>query len=90
MWINDGTFVKRSVKKHSRHEYSKEIEQVKMKQPVRCWRCGGHHLRRDCPMREHDEGNSCKVPRLRDQLEAENQQGKSMEAESLGLELSSK
>ena len=39
-------------------------------------------------MREHDEGNSRKVPRLRDQLEDENQQGKSMEAEGLGLERS--
>ena len=37
-------------------------------------------------MRERDEGNSRKVPRLRDQLEAENQQEKSMEAERLGLE----
>ena len=36
---------KRSVKKRSRHEDSKEIEQVKMKQPVKCWECGGHHLR---------------------------------------------
>ena len=79
---------KRPDKKRSRHEDSKEIEQVKMKQPVRCWRCGGHHLRRDCPMREHDEGNSRKVPRLRDKLEAENQQDKSMEAEGLGLERS--
>ena len=39
-------------------------------------------------MREHEEGNSHKVPRLRDQLEAENQQEKSMEAERLGLERS--
>ena len=83
-----GQLSKRPDKKRSRHEDSKEIEQVKMKQPVRCWRCGGHHLRRDCPMREHDEGNSCKVPRLRDQQEAENQQEKSMEAERLGLERS--
>ena len=79
---------KRSVKKRSRHEDSKEIEQVKMKQPVRCWRCEGHHLRRDCPMWEHDEGGSRKVPRLRDQQEAENQQEKSMEAERLGRERS--
>ena len=42
-------------------------------------------LRRDCPMREHDEGNSHKVPKLRDQLEVENQQEKSMEAERLGF-----
>ena len=77
---------KQSVRKRSRHEDSKEIEQVKMRQPVKCWRCGGHHLCRDCPMREHDEGNSCKVPRLRDRLEAKNQQGKSMEAKRLGLE----
>ena len=75
-------------KKRSRHEDSKEIEQVKMKQPVRCWRCGGHHLRQDFPMREHDEGNSRKVPRLRDQQEAENQQEKFMEAERLGRERS--
>ena len=72
---------KRLVEKQSRHEDSKEIEQVKMKQPARCWRCGGHHLRQDCPMREHDEGNSRKVPRLRDELEVENQQDKSMEAD---------
>ena len=39
-------------------------------------------------MREHDEGNSRKVPRLQDKLEAGNQQGKSMEAERLGLERS--
>ena len=36
---------KRSIEKRSRHEDSKEIEQVKMKQPVKCWECGGHHLR---------------------------------------------
>ena len=83
-----GHLSKRLDKKRSRHEGSKEIEQVKMKQPVRCWRCGGHHLRRDYPMREHDEGNSRKVPRLRDQQEAENQQEKSMEAERLGRERS--
>ena len=64
---------KRPDKKRSRHEDSKEIEQVKIKQPVRCWRCGGHHLRRDCPMRKHDEGNSRKVRRIQDRLEAENQ-----------------
>ena len=79
---------KRSVKKHSRHEDSKEIEQVKMKQPVQCWECGGHYLRRDCPMREHGEGNSRKVPRLRDKLRAENQWEKLMEAKGLGLERS--
>ena len=39
-------------------------------------------------MREHDEGNSHKVPRLRDQLEAENQQEESMETEGLGRECS--
>ena len=27
----------RSIKKRSRHEYSKEIEQVKMKRLVKCW-----------------------------------------------------
>ena len=59
-----------------------------MKQPVRCWRCEGHHLRRDFLMREHDEGKSRKVPRLQDYLEAENQQDKSMEAEELGRERS--
>ena len=75
-------------KKWSRHEDSREIEQVKMKQLVKCWECGGHHLRRDCPIREHGEGNSCKVPRLQDKLEAESQQEKSMEAEGLGLECS--
>ena len=67
-----GQSSKRLIEKQSRHEDSKEIQQVKMKQPVKCWECGGHHLRWDCPMREHDEGNSRKVPRLRDQLEAKN------------------
>ena len=37
-------------------------------------------------MREHDEGNSRKVPRLQDELKDENQQENSMEAEGLGLE----
>ena len=83
-----GQLSKRLDNKRSRHEDSREIEQVKMKQPVRCWRCGGHHLRWDCLMREHDEGNSRKVPRLRGQLEAENQQKRYMEAERLGLERS--
>ena len=35
-------------------------------------------------MREHDEGNSHKVPRLRDKLKAENQQEKFVEVEGLG------
>ena len=39
-------------------------------------------------MREHDEGNSRKVPRLQDKLKAENQREKSVEAEGLGLECS--
>ena len=39
-------------------------------------------------MREHDEGNSRKVPRLPDKLKVENQQEKFMEAEGLGLECS--
>ena len=56
-----------------------------MKQPVKCWEYEGHHLRQDCPMREHDEGNSRKVPRLRDKLRAENQKEKFMEAKGLGL-----
>ena len=52
----------RSIKKHSRHEDSNKIEQVKMKKPVKCWKCMGHHLRRDFPTREHKEGSSHKVP----------------------------
>ena len=79
---------KRPIGKRSRHEDSKEIEQVNMKQPVKCWECEGHHLRRGFPMREHDEGNSHKVPRLRDKLRVENQQEKLMEAEGLGPERS--
>ena len=63
-----GHFSKRSVNKKSRHEDLKEIEQVKMKQPAKCWKCGGHHLRRDCPTREHKEGSNHKVPRLGDDL----------------------
>ena len=81
---------KQSVKKWSRHEYSKEIERVKMKQPIKCWKCGGHHLRRDCPTREHKEGISHKFPRLGDDPKAENQQEKLVEAKGLGPESSSK
>ena len=36
-------------------------------------------------MREHDEGNSLKVTRLKDKMDAENQQDKYMEAKGLGL-----
>ena len=79
---------KRTVKKRSKHEGSKEIEQVKMKQPVKCWGCGGHHLHWDCPMREHEEGNSRTVPRLPDKMKAENQWEKFVEAEGLGPGLS--
>ena len=64
---------KRSVKKWSRHEDSEEIEQVKMKQPTKCWKCGGHHLRQDCPTREHKEGSSHKVLWLGGEPKAENQ-----------------
>ena len=56
-----------------------------MKQPVKCWKCGGHHLP-DCPTREHKEGSSHKVPQLGDELKAENQQEKLMEVEGLGPE----
>ena len=77
-----------SIKKQSRHEDSKEIEQGKMKQPVKCWECGGHHLRWEYPTREHKEGNSHKVSQLGDELKDENQQENSMEAEGLGLERS--
>ena len=38
--------------------------------------------------KDEQEGNSRKVPRLRHELEAENQQEKSMEAEGLCLERS--
>ena len=81
-----GQSSKLPIGKWSRHEDSMEIKQVNMKQPVKCSGCGGHHLHRGFPMREHDEGNSRKVPRLRNQQEAENQQEKSMEAERLGRE----
>ena len=77
---------KKSIKKHSRHEDSKEIEQVKMKQPVKCWKCRGHHYRWDCPTREHQEGSSHKVPRLGDEPKAENQLEKLIEAKGLGSE----
>ena len=69
-----GHLSKRSVKKHSRHEGSKEIEQVKMKQLVKCWKCRGHHYHQDCPTSEHQEVGSHKVPRLGDEPKAENQQ----------------
>ena len=77
-----------SIKKHSRNENSKEIEQVKMKQPAKCWKCGGHHYRRDFPMREHQEGSSHKVPRLGDEPKAKNQQEKLVEAKGIGPESS--
>ena len=73
-----------SIKKHSRHEGSKEIEQEKMKQPMKCWKCGGHHCLWDYPTREHQEGSSQKVPTLGDELKAEDQQKKLVEAEGLG------
>ena len=76
------------MKKLSRHEDSKEIEQVKMKHPVKCWKCGGHHLRWDCPTREHKEGINHKVPQLGDELKAETQQEKLVEAKGLGPESS--
>ena len=81
---------KKSIMKHSRHEDSREIEQVKMKQPVKCWKCRGYHLHRDFPMREHKEGSSHKVLRLGDKPKAENQQQKLMETEGLGPKSSSK
>ena len=81
---------KRSVKKRSRHEDSKQIEQVKMKQPAKCWECGGDHYHWDYPTREHKEGSSHKVPRLGDETKAENQQEKLVEVEGLGPESSSK
>ena len=59
-----------------------------MKQPVKCWECGGHHLHQDCPMKEHKEGSSHKVPRLGDEPNTENQQEKPVEAEGLGFESS--
>ena len=77
---------KRSIEKWSRHEDSKEIEQVKMKPPVKCWECGGRHLCQYCPTREHEEGSSHKVPRLWDKPRAENQEEKLMEAVGLGPE----
>ena len=61
-----------------------------MKQPTKCWKCRGHHLRQDFPTREHKEGSSHKVPQLGDEPKAENQQEKLMEAEGLGPESSSK
>ena len=79
---------KRSIKKWSRHEDSREIEQVKMKQPTKCWKCRGHHLRRDYPTREHTEGSSHKVPRFGDEPKAKNQQEKLVEAEGIDPESS--
>ena len=79
---------KQSVKKRSRHEDVKEIEQVKINQPAKCWKCRGHHYCWDYPMREHKEGSSHKVPRLGDEPKAENQQKKLVEAKGLGLESS--
>ena len=41
-------------------------------------------------MREHKEGNNPKVPQLGDELKAENQQEKLVEAKGLGPESSKK
>ena len=79
-----GHLSKRPIKKRSRHEDSKEIEQVNMKQPVKYWECGGHNLCQYCPTREHEEGSSHKVPRLWDKPRAKNQQEKFWEAKGLG------
>ena len=78
----------RSIKKRSRHEDSKEIEHVKKKQPVKCWRWGGHHCCRNCPTIEHQEGSSHKVPRLGNEPKAKNQQQNLVEAKGLGPESS--
>ena len=59
-----------------------------MKQLAKGWKWRGHHLRWDFPMREHKEGRSHKVPQLGDELKAENQQEKLMEAKGLGPESS--
>ena len=83
-----GHLFKQSIKKCSRHEVSKEIEQEKMKQPAKCWKCGGHHYCQDCPTREHQEVSSHKGPRLGDEPKAENQQEKLMEAKRCGPESS--
>ena len=80
----------RSIKKCSRHEGSEEIDQAKMKYPVKGWKCGGHHCRQNCPIREHQEGSSHKVTRLGDEPKDENQQEKLVEAKGLGLESSKK
>ena len=61
-----------------------------MKQSVKCWKCGGHHYRCDCPMREHKESSSHKVPRLQNKPRAEEQQEKLVEAEGLGPKSSRK
>ena len=55
-----------------------------MKHPEKCWKCGGHHLRRDWPAREHKEGSSHKFPRLGDETKAK----KLVEDEGLGPESS--
>ena len=81
-----GHLSNQSIKKHSRHEDSKEIEQVKMKKLVKCWKCGAHHCHQDYPTREHQEGSKNKVPRLRGDPKAENQQEKLMEVKGLGSE----
>ena len=83
-----GNSSNRSIKKRSRHEDSKEIEQVKMKQPVKCWKCGGHHCLWNFPTREHQEGSRKKFPRFGDEPKAKNQQEKLVEAKGLGPERS--
>ena len=55
-----------------------------MKKQAKCWKCGGHHYRRFCPTREHQEVSSHKVPRLGGEPKAENQQENLMEAKGIG------
>ena len=56
----------------SRHEGSKKIEQVKMKQPVKCWKCGGHHCLQNFPTREHQDGSDHKDFKLMDEIKNQN------------------
>ena len=75
----------RPIKKRSKWEDSREIEQ---KQPVKCWNCKGDHYLRNCPTREPQEGSSHKVFRLMDELEDPNQQEQLVKIKGLGPESS--
>ena len=57
-----------SIKKFPRSKDSRIIEHEKIKQLVKCWKCGGNHLLRNCPTKENKKGSNHRVSKLMDYL----------------------